>query len=58
MFWITFGVLIGTGIVYLLLADGKVQPWNDPKANSNDLTNNDAHEAHELNHDHNGKLNA
>ena len=59
MFWITFGVLIGTGIIYLLFADGKIQPWNNPQsAHSNGSTNNDAHEAHELNQDRNGKTNA
>lgn len=32
MFWIVFGILLGTGLFYLIFADGKVQPWNDPKA--------------------------
>lgn len=31
VFWMVFGILLGTGLVYLLFADGEVQRWNDPK---------------------------
>lgn len=31
MFWIVFGILIGTGAFYLIFADGEVQHWNNPK---------------------------
>ena len=32
VFWMVFGILIGTGLFYLIFADGKVQAWNVPKA--------------------------
>jgi hypothetical protein len=32
-----FGILIGTGIFYLIFADGKVQKWNNPKEQHNNL---------------------
>ncbi|XP_037051081.1 putative inorganic phosphate cotransporter [Bradysia coprophila] len=31
VFWMVFGILLGTGLIYLLFADGEVQHWNDPK---------------------------
>lgn len=34
VFWAVFGILIGTGLIYLLFADGKIQSWNDPKSSS------------------------
>jgi hypothetical protein len=30
-----FGILIGTGFFYLIFADGKTQPWNNPNALKN-----------------------
>ena len=30
VFWMVFGILLGTGLFYLIFADGQVQPWNDP----------------------------
>ena len=36
-----FGVLIGTGIFYLIFADGKIQSWNDPKTVNNESNNQD-----------------
>jgi hypothetical protein len=27
-----FGILIATGLFYLIFADGSVQKWNDPNA--------------------------
>lgn len=26
-----FGILLATGLFYLLFADGEVQPWNNPQ---------------------------
>lgn len=31
VFWLVFNILIGTGICYLIFADGKIQPWNSPQ---------------------------
>ncbi|GLG96910.1 hypothetical protein R5R35_000893 [Gryllus longicercus] len=30
VFWIAFGVFMGTNLVYVFTASGEVQPWNDP----------------------------
>lgn len=30
-----FGILLATGLFYLVFADGKIQPWNDPSRKSN-----------------------
>lgn len=51
VFWMIFGILIGTGIFYLIFADGKVQPWNDPKTltiNSNNTDDHDVEISHEM----------
>lgn len=36
-----FGILVGTGVFYLIFADGKIQSWNDPKAATNTSNNAD-----------------
>lgn len=41
VFWMVFGILIGTGFFYLIFADGKVQPWNEPKAMRDNSNNSD-----------------
>ena len=30
VFWMVFGILLGTGVIYLFFADGEVQHWNNP----------------------------
>ncbi|KAJ6633662.1 putative inorganic phosphate cotransporter [Pseudolycoriella hygida] len=30
VFWIVFGILLGTGLFYLVFADGEIQHWNNP----------------------------
>lgn len=35
-----FGILLGTGLFYLVFADGKVQPWNNPKTERNNSDEN------------------
>jgi hypothetical protein len=39
-----FGILIGTGLFYLVFADGKVQPWNDPNASKSNQEASDVDE--------------
>lgn len=40
-----FGVLLGTGLFYLLFADGKEQKWNNPKRKSSQNDSELSHEA-------------
>ncbi|CRK93649.1 CLUMA_CG007178, isoform A [Clunio marinus] len=35
VFWMVFGILIATGLFYLIFADGKIQKWNDPNIQKN-----------------------
>lgn len=38
VFWITFGVLFVTNVIFLLFGSGKVQKWNDRDEKSLELT--------------------
>ena len=44
VFWMVFGILLGTGLFYLVFADGKVQPWNDPNKLTQNIEPNRVHE--------------
>lgn len=48
-----FGVLNGTGIFYLIFADGKIQPWNNP----NEQIHLNGHNGHNSNYTENEKKN-
>lgn len=39
-----FGILIATGLFYMIFADGKIQRWNDPNAVANKIYNTEADE--------------
>jgi hypothetical protein len=45
-----FGILLGTGLFYLVFADGRVQPWNNPSESSRNNINNSLVEI-ELSHE-------
>lgn len=49
VFWMVFGILLGTGVFYLVFADGEIQHWNSPIKSRRRSIDNESRECREEN---------